>query len=114
MFEEPKEQNSIENDFTIKNSPGRVPGVSIFMNKIHSVNGLFLLSSVFQIILGISVVALTISGLIKPFWVATIMTVIGSITTMVGLVMLIYTFKESNAFDSLLQQAIRRVVSYQN
>jgi len=114
MFEEPKEQNSVENDFVVNKPAGRATGISSFMNKIHSVNGLYLLSSILQIFLGVSVVALTITGAINPFWVATIMTVIGSITTMVGLILMIHIFKDSNAFDSLVQQAIRRVVSYQN
>jgi hypothetical protein len=85
-----------------------------FIEQIHSLNGLHLLASVSQILLGVAVVVLSLLNIIQPLWLATFMTVFGSITSMIGVYFLYRTITKSGAFDSLLQQAIRRVIRSQN
>ena len=116
MFEEEKHKNSIVSDGAkqLKLNEATSSGISDFMHKVHSINGLHFISAISQIFLGTTVVALSLINSIQPLWLATIMTVFGSITTMVGLYFMYSIFTESGAFDSLLQKAIKRVVSSQN
>ena len=116
MFEEPKEKNSSPEDHIEleKAIQSERTGVSLFAGGVHSVNGLYLSAAFLQIFLGISVVALSLVELIQPSWLATIMTVIGSLTSVVGLYFMYSIFSEKGAFDSLLNKAIKRVITYQN
>ena len=115
MFEEEKHKNSIVSDGLKQfEANKKSSGFSMLMDRMHSINGLHLLSALLQIFLGTSVVALSLLNSIQPFWVATIMTVVGSISTMVGLYFMYHVVTQSGVFDSLLQKAIKRVVSSQN
>ncbi len=116
MFEEPKEKNSSHEDFLEIEKKVRTnrEGVSLLTNGIHSVNGLHLCAAFFQIFLGISVVALSLVELITPGWLATVMTILGSITSVFGLYFMYSIFSNNGAFDSLLNRAIKRVITFQN
>lgn len=116
MFEEEKENNPIvSNKYReLDLVAGRSLKISDFMDRMHSINGLHFVSALIQIFLGTSVVALSLVNSIHPVWLATIMTVIGSISTMVGLYFMYCTITRQGAFDSLLHKAIKRVISSQN
>lgn len=116
MFEEEKHKNSLVSDGSKQLNIGnpKASGVSDFMDKVHSINGLHFISAISQIFLGTSVVALSLINSIQPMWLATIMTVVGSITTMVGLYFMYSIVTNSGAFDSLLHKAIKRVITSQN
>jgi|AntRauTorcE11898_2_1112593.scaffolds.fasta_scaffold56022_1 hypothetical protein len=116
MFEEEKYKNSVvSNDLKkLKKADHNNFGISVFMDHMHSINGLHFIAASMQIFLGTSVVALSLLNSINPLWLATIMTVFGSITTMVGLYFMYRTLTHSGAFDSLLHKAIKRVVTSQN
>jgi hypothetical protein len=51
---------------------------------------------------------------VKPLWVASLMSVIGSISTMTGAYILYEVFSERNEIDNLYKTAIRRVISSKN
>ncbi len=116
MFEEPKEKNphEYENIQIEKSKKTNKSGVSQFVGKVHSVNGLHLCAAFLQIFLGTSVVALSLIELIQPNWLATVMTIIGSLTTIIGLYFMYSIFSVNGAFDSLLNKAIKRVITFQN
>lgn len=116
MFEEEKHKNSIVSDGAkqLKLTDGNTSGISDFLHKMHSINGLHFVAALSQVFLGTTVVALSLINSINPMWLATIMTVMGSITSMIGLYFLYSIFTRSGAYDSLLQKAIKRVVSSQN
>jgi hypothetical protein len=116
MFEEEKHKNPLVSDGLEKlNITNRkAAGISDFMDRVHSINGLHFVSAITQIFLGTSVVALSLINSIQPLWLATIMTVFGSIATMVGLYFMYSIITHSGAFDSLLHKAIKRVISSQN
>ncbi len=116
MYEEPKEKNSLVQENSIRvDKPTRNPGsFSVFLDRVHSINGLHLLSAVLQIFLGLSVVALSFLGSIQPNWIASVMTVVGSITTIVGCYFVYYVLTNTDSFDSLLNKAIKRVINSQN
>jgi hypothetical protein len=116
MFEEEKYKNSaLSNDLKKANKSGHQDlGISAFMDQVHSIDGLHFIAASMQIFLGTSVVALSLLNSINPLWLATIMTVFGSINTMIGLYFMYRTVTNSGAFDSLLHKAIKRVISSQN
>ena len=116
MHEEPKEKYTLvqENSSKIDLPTRRLSSFSVFFDKVHSINGLHLLSALFQIILGSLVVALSVLDIIQPVWIASIMIVVGSIATVTGLYFLYFVFSHSNTFDSLLNMAIKRVINHQN
>ncbi len=116
MFEEEKYKNSIVSDGLkkVNNTAQKSSGISVFMDRVHSVDGLHFISAAAQIFLGTSVVALSLLNSIQPLWLATVMTVFGSITTMIGLYFMYRTITQTGAFDSLLHKAIKRVISSQN
>ena len=116
MFEEEKHKNPLVSNGSeqLNISNRKVSGISDFMDRVHSINGLHFVSAMSQIFLGTSVVALSLINSIHPFWLATIMTVFGSITTMIGLYFMYSIITKTGAFDSLLHKAIKRVISSQN
>lgn len=116
MFEEEKYKNSaVSNDLKKVNKSGHQnSGITAFIDHVHTIDGLHFIAASMQIFLGTSVVALSLLNSINPLWLATIMTVFGSITTMIGLYFMYRTVTNSGAFDSLLHKAIKRVISSQN
>lgn len=116
MYEEPKEKNSLVQENSLRvDLPTRNPSsFSVFFDKVHSVNGLHLLSALSQIFLGLGVVALSVLNLIQPDWIATVLTIVGSITSIVGLYFVYYILTHTDSFDSLLNKAIKRVINSQN
>lgn len=116
MYEEPKEKNSLvqENSIRVDIPTRRLSSFSVFFDRVHSINGMHLLSALTQIFLGMSVVALSLLEVIQPVWVAVIMTVFGSMTTTLGLYFVYYIFTHTDSFDSLLNKAIKRVINSQN
>ncbi len=79
-----------------------------------SFNGLHFMSAFLLTFLGTSVVALSVIELIHPVWLATIMTVVGSISIITGLVLFYSLFVSSDSFNSLINKAIKRVILFQN
>lgn len=116
MFEEEKNKSSLVSDELKQTNSAthKVSGIAVFMDKVHSISGVHLIAALSQIFLGSSVVALSLLNSIQPLWLATVMAVFGSITTMIGLYFTYYTFTNEGAFDSLLHKAIKRVINYQN
>jgi len=115
MFEEEEFKNpTVSNDLKEQLKTNSTSRISVFMDKVHSVDGLYFVSAMLQLFLGSAVVALSLVGSIQPVWVATLMTVFGSITLMSGLFMLHKTIVYAGTFDSLLQKAIKRVINNQN
>ena len=116
MHEESKEKYFLVQEKSDKiDLPTRhLSSFSVFFDKVHSINGLHLLSALFQIILGSLVVVLSVLKIIYLVWIATIMAVIGSIAMVTGTYFLYYVFNNSSTFSSLLNTAIKRVINNQN
>lgn len=116
MHEEPKEKYSLVQETSSRvDLPTRhLSSFSVFFDRVHSINGLHLLSAISQIILGFLVVALSVLDIIHPRWIAIVMTIIGSVATVTGFYFLYYVFTHSSSFDSLLNNAIKRVINNQN
>lgn len=116
MYEEPKEKYSLVQETSSRvDLPTRhLSSFSVFFEKVHSVNGMHLLSAVSQIILGSVVVALSILGVIQPAWISVLVTIFGSASIIGGVYFGYYAFTHISSFDSLLNKAIKRVINDQN
>ncbi len=73
-----------------------------------------LLSGVIQVITGLTLVCITILGLIPLLWVSAILSLMGCILSMMGGFLIYQTATKEGSFDTLLNQAIRRVINSQN
>lgn len=93
-----------------KNSSGHIP-----LHKKFTGNQLLLMgSSVIQIIVGLMSVALSVLGLITPLAIATLMSMFGSVLTMLGAYILYDTYKSRASVDNLCREAIHRVIKDHN
>ncbi|SMO91387.1 hypothetical protein [Gracilimonas mengyeensis] len=88
--------------------------ISAWTNKMDTVNRLHLTSAGMGVLLGLCVVALSLTNLIEPLWFASFMTVFGSMATVTGFYFLYELFTYSGTFDSLVHKAIKRAVTDRN
>ncbi|NBC02185.1 MAG: hypothetical protein GVY20_00620 [Bacteroidetes bacterium] len=73
-----------------------------------------LLSGVLSILCGLTLVSITILGFITPLWISAVLTLLGSISSMVGGFLIYQVVSSYESFDTLVNKAIRRVVDSQN
>lgn len=84
------------------------------VNWFRFINPLHLIASACLLFMGMSVVYLSMFGHIQPLWIATLMSMSGSISTMVGAYMGYDIFNRQHQMNSLVKEAIRRVIHSQN
>lgn len=83
-------------------------------SRINRSNLLYFNSFLLQIILGLGMVLASISGIFKHVYLSVIMSIFGSITSMVGIYCLYHVIQSSDAKKDLIKQAIHRVVTFKN
>lgn len=88
--------------------------ISKFVTQAHSVNTLHLIASCCQIFLGLSVLVVSILGFIKPVWVSDFLSLLGSITVMLGFYFLYTVLIRNINPNRLLSEAMKRVIDAQN
>jgi hypothetical protein len=96
-----------------KNLYDRQNSIARFMEQIHSVNSLYLIGGACQFVLGVSVVMVSVLGLIQPLWLSTLLSILASVTTMTG-VYFCYNALPTEQKDTLIRDAMRRIVEQQN
>lgn len=69
---------------------------------------------VFQGIIGLAVIAIAIMGVIRPLWLGTLFSVLGSANVMLAGARFYYFFTSDRLNGSLVSRAIRRAVRSQN
>jgi hypothetical protein len=84
-----------------------------FMRQIYSLNSLCFFAGFCQLLLGIIVVIISAAGLIHPLWISTVLSIAASIATMTG-IYFCYSFITEQSRDTLLRDAMRRIVEEQN
>jgi uncharacterized membrane protein len=72
------------------------------------------LSSTIQMITGLVMVSITILGIIQPLWLSAVLSLLGSITAMLGVFLMYHTFSSQDSFESIVNRAIRRAIRNQN
>lgn len=84
------------------------------IHRIKAASPLTLISSITVFCLGVCVVTLSIVGYIAPLWLASIMSIFGSVSTMIGLYQIYELLSERSELDNLYKEAIKRVINSQN
>lgn len=72
------------------------------------------LSGVLQIVAGMVLISITMLGIIQPLWFSAMLSILGSMTGMMGVLLLYYAFAAEHNLESLINQAIKRVINSQN
>lgn len=72
------------------------------------------LSSIIQIVTGLVLVSITILGIIQPLWLSAVLSLLGSMTAMLGVFLIYHTFSSRDSFESIINRAIRRAIRNQN
>lgn len=80
----------------------------------HSRTFLPLLSGALLMISGLTLVSITILGLITPLWISGTLSLLGSISSIVGVFLIYQTVSSHDSFESVVTKAIRRAVNSQN
>lgn len=115
MVDEPNEQKplSLDEPKIVKSRRYSSQFQSI-VHRLRSANLLLLLTAAIQITTGLSLVYLSILGHIYPLWLATVMSMLGSVATMVGAYLWYDIMRDVDDIDSLVKNAIKRVINSQN
>lgn len=115
MNDDPKEKNSTDQYLSI-NYIGKDNSKSAFQkfNTYWNTNTLQIIAGSIQIIAGMSIVGITILGLLQPLWIAAVLSMLGSISSMFGVYMIFQAVSSSGKFDTLINQSIKRVIRDQN
>lgn len=77
-------------------------------------NAIFIFAGSIQIVTGLSMVAITILGLLTPLWLAAGLSMLGSISSMFGVYLIFHAISSTGSFDSLMNQSIKRAIRDQN
>jgi hypothetical protein len=84
------------------------------ISRMKSASPLTLVSAITLFCIGLCVVTLSIIGHISPLWLASLMSIFGSVSTMIGLYQLYELLSEKSELDNLYKEAIKRVINSQN
>jgi len=88
--------------------------VSKFVDRTHTLDTFYLIAGGFQVFLGTVVITISILGMIKPLWLSTFLSMLASVTTMIGLYLMYITVSKSYDNNSLLREAMKRVMESKN
>jgi len=88
--------------------------VSNLVNKAHTLGAFHLIAGFCQILLGAVVIVVSILGLIDPLWLSASLGIAASITTMIGLYLVYITVSRLQDHESLLRDAMKRVMESKN
>ncbi|HKJ44490.1 MAG TPA: hypothetical protein VJ991_01570 [Balneolales bacterium] len=91
-----------------------IPTFRKFVGIIRRNNPLLINSAVIQTLVGLSIVFISVVGHIQPLWLASVMSITGSITMMFGAYLWYDMLHDKNDMDDLFKEAIRRVINSQN
>jgi len=73
-----------------------------------------LISGIVQVKIGLLIVSVTILGMVQPLWVSTLLSLLGSISCMMGGFMIYNTITGQESHKTLISRAINRVINSQN
>lgn len=115
MTDQPKKTTSSFHDLQLRAGKAGQSPLSRFRYLLSNARTFIpLLAGVLLVVTGLVVVSITILGFITPLWISAILSLIGSVSSMVGVFLIYQTVSSQGSFDSLINKAIRRVVDSQN
>lgn len=83
-------------------------------NRIRRAKPLYVFSAAMLCTLGLSVVAIAIIGLMRPLWLASLMSFAGSLSTMLGLYLWYELLRNKHRIDTFVKEAIQRAMNSRN
>src|SRR6056297_1701615 len=115
MNEDPKEEKFDDQYLGLSEVSSRKPKSSLNkFNSFWNTNTLQIIAGSVQIMAGMSIVGITILGLLQPLWIAAILSMLGSVSSMFGVYMIFQSVSSTGKFDTLINQSIKRVIRDQN
>lgn len=115
MYDDPKEKNIYIESFKVE---GEKSNGHSFLRKsltwLQSGIIVPIVAGLLQIMIGLMLVGVSILGLMEPVWVSAILSVMGSISSMVGIYLIYHVISKQDTFNTLINKAIRRVIEAQN
>ncbi|MDZ7772123.1 MAG: hypothetical protein U5K31_05190 [Balneolaceae bacterium] len=84
------------------------------IEQVHASSVLHLIAGAAQVGLGLTVVLISVLGLVSPLWFSTVLTMFASVVTMLGVWLLYSSFAGGGGSDSLIREAIRRIMDARN
>lgn len=94
--------------------PDYPSAISNFVDQVHSTGMLRMAAGALQVLLGLTVVLISVLGLVSPPWFSTLLTMFASVVTMVGCFFLYSLLARKGDADSLIREAIRRIMDARN
>lgn len=73
-----------------------------------------LLSGIIQLKIGTVLVFFSILGMVEPLWISAILSIFGSLLFMLGGFLIYHTITSLGSFDSIVNEAIRKAIRFQN
>lgn len=114
MFEQKKGSHSSKSGNLPNNKKtGARKGTSLIY-RLQAVNVMQFISAIIQFFMGLTVIALSLMGLIQPVYVALMLCVVGSLSSVIGLYMLYSLLSADSSFETLINEAIKRAINFQN
>ncbi len=92
----------------------RRSAINRFLGRIQSANIFYLISGVFQILVGLIVTAVSILNLVQPLWISALLSLLGCIVTMLGSYQVYDIWKNSRSVEGLARDAIERAIESRN
>jgi uncharacterized membrane protein YdjX (TVP38/TMEM64 family) len=115
MTDNPKKTGPLsESKETRRKHPTKKSGIQLRTLLSNSQALIPLISGVIMVLTGLTLVGITILGLIYPLWISAILSLLGSISSMMGAFLIYHTITSQGSFEGLINQAIRRVIRSQN
>lgn len=87
---------------------------SLFFDRVHSIHSLYLIAGILQIALGLSVITVSMLGFIEKIWLSNILSILASISTMIGLYLVYITVSKWRDSQALIRGAMKRVMESKN
>lgn len=88
------------------------PGLKVLLSSGKT--AIPLLAGAVQVKIGLLIVSITILGMVQPLWVSTLLSLLGSMSCMMGGFMIYNTVTGLQSHKSLISRAIQRVINSQN
>lgn len=116
MIDDPKEKNyDVDGQSVLSNRSKNGRGVfSKIGVLIYSGNMLQLTAACLLVTMGAVIVGVALLGLMQPLWLSTVLSMLGSVSAMVGIYIFYNLFSDKSTFDTLVNKAIQRVIRNQN
>ncbi len=115
MTQDPKNTSSGLHSLQKKNENPHRSFRTGFWSLISNAHTLIPLGAgVLQILVGLVIVSITILGFITPLWLSAVLSLLGSISCMMGAFLMYHVISSRGTFESLINKAIRRAIKSQN